>query len=222
MLIGLMARHQFSHLTYWKIWEQSLGWGELFTNTFLFVFFILFAIIPFAMSSSLSAAASQEKISENMAHYGLAFIPLALAGHIAHLSHEFLSEGIYSLLRYLYMIYDKLASGIPIGTKEILISPFIHSSVVTFFKIMLLMGAILGSVVALIMIARKLSEKNVFARILPHLLVLIFFWVVYLFIFSASTDDPPAALSTLPSSSPGVGGPVIPGKPLISPAQPGG
>ena len=69
------------------------------------------------MSSSLSAAASQEKISENMAHYGLAFIPLALAGHIAHLSHEFLSEGIYNLIAYLYKVYDKLVFGIPIGSQ---------------------------------------------------------------------------------------------------------
>ncbi len=92
MLIGLMARHQFTKLTYWKIWEQSLGWGDLFTTTVLFFFFILFAIVPFTLSSSLSAAASQEKISENMAHYGLAFIPLALAGHMAHLSHEVLKR----------------------------------------------------------------------------------------------------------------------------------
>ena len=93
----------------------------------------------------------------------------------------------------------------PLEAKEILISPFIHSSVVTFFKMMLLMGALLGSVVALIMIARKLSEKNVFARILPHLLVLIFFWVVYLFIFSASTEDPPTAVSRPPRFTSGSG-----------------
>ncbi len=221
MLIGLMARHQFTKLTYWKIWEQSLGWGDLFATTVLFFFFISFAVIPFIMSSSLSAAASQEKISENMAHYGLAFIPLALAGHIAHLSHEVLSTGIYNFIAYLYKVYDKVALGIPIGTKEIVISPFIHSSVVTFFKMMLLMGALLGSVVALIMIARKLSEKNVFARILPHLLVLIFFWVVYLFIFSGATGDPPPAVSPPLTSPPGVTGPLTPGKPLTPRAQPG-
>ncbi|MEW6185804.1 MAG: cyclic nucleotide-binding domain-containing protein, partial [Thermodesulfobacteriota bacterium] len=37
VLIGLMARHQFIHLTYWKTWEQSLGWGEFFSNTVLFI-----------------------------------------------------------------------------------------------------------------------------------------------------------------------------------------
>ncbi len=213
MLVGLMARHQFSHLTYWKIWEQSLGWGELFTTTFLFFFFILFAIVPFTLSSSLSAAASQEKISDNMAHYGLAFVPLALAGHISHLSHEILNEGMYNLIAYVYKVYDKVALGIPIGSREVIVSPFLNSSIVTFLKMMIIMGAFLGSIVALVMIARKLSKKNVFARILPHLLVLIFFWVVYIFIFSASTDDPPAAGSTLPASPPAVGGPVIPGKP---------
>jgi transcriptional regulator with AAA-type ATPase domain len=222
MLIGLMARHQFTKLTYWKIWEQSLGWGDLFTTTVLFAFFLLFAIVPFALSSSLSAAASQEKISENMAHYGMAFIPLALAGHLAHLSHEILSDGVYKLIAYLYKLYDKIALGIPIGSREIIVSPFINSSVVTFLKMMIIFGAFLGSVIALIMIARKLSEKNVFARILPHLLVLFFFWVVYLVIFSGATGDPPAAASTLPASPPAVGGPLTPGKPLTPSGQPGG
>ena len=46
MLIGLMARHQFTKLTYWKIWEQSLGWGELFTTTVLFFFFYYWPSFP--------------------------------------------------------------------------------------------------------------------------------------------------------------------------------
>jgi transcriptional regulator with AAA-type ATPase domain len=221
ILVGLMARHQFTKLTYWKIWEQSLGWSELYATTVLFCFFIAFAVIPFIMSSSLSAAASQEKISENMAHYGLAFIPLALAGHIAHLSHEVLSDGIYNMIAYLFKVYYKIAFGIPIGTRDVVISPFIHISVVTFLKMMLIFGALLGSIVALVMIARKLSEKNVFARILPHLMVLIFFWVVYLFIFSAPTGDPPASLSPNLLSPPRVGGPVVPGNPIAPPGQPG-
>jgi hypothetical protein len=213
MLIGLMARHQFTKLTYWKILEQSLGWGELFTITVVLIFFLLFAIIPFTISSSLSAAASQEKISENMAYYGLAFIPLALAGHIAHLSHEFLSDGVYNLIAYLYKVYDRMVFGIPIGSREVIIPHFINGSVITFFKMMIIMLAFLGSVIALIMIARKLSEKNVFARVLPHLLVLIFFWVVYIFIFSGATGDPTPAVSAPPTSPPGVGGPLIPGRP---------
>jgi transcriptional regulator with AAA-type ATPase domain/pSer/pThr/pTyr-binding forkhead associated (FHA) protein len=204
MLVGLMARHQFTHLTFWKAWEQSLGWGEFFSNMVMFVFFLLFAIIPFSMSSSLSAAASQEKISENMAHFGLAFIPLALAGHISHLTHELLSEGVYELIKYLIKIYDWLVLGVAVGSREPVLSSFIHEAVVTFIKVMLILGGFLGSVIALVMIARKLSEKNVFARILPHLLVLVFFLGSYLFIFISSTEEPlppqPQAATVIPGA----------------------
>lgn len=213
MLVGLMARHQFTHITLWKTWEQSLGWGEFFSNTVLFVFFLLFAIVPFAMSSSLSAAASQERISENMAYYGLAFVPLALSGHISHLSHELLSEGIYDLLKYLIQVYDWLILGIPIGSRDPILSAFIHQAVVTFLKVMMILGGFFGSLVALTMIARKLSRKNVFARILPHLLVLVFFLVAYLMIFTASTEAPPPAPPTAPAAvNPGGGttGPITP------------
>jgi hypothetical protein len=44
---------------------------------------------------------------------------------------------------------------------------------------------VLGTVVATVMIARRISRASVFARILPHLLVLLFFAVVYVVIFSA-------------------------------------
>jgi len=212
MLVGLMARHQFTHITFWKTWEQSLGWGEFFTNTILFTFFLLFALVPFLMSSSLSAAASQERISENMAYYGLAFVPLALSGHISHLFHELLGEGIYDLLKYLIKVYDWLILGVPIGTREPALSPFIHQAVITFIKVLLILGGLFGSLVALVMIARKLSKKNVFARILPHLLVLVFFWVSYLMIFTASTEEPPppppaASAATLPGAGTGVNTP---------------
>jgi hypothetical protein len=74
----------------------------------------------------------------------------------------------------------------------------------------------LGSLIALIMIARRMSEKNVFARILPHLLVLFFFYAGYLFIFTGSTGAapevaPPAANLSAPTgttpSVPGVSSP---------------
>jgi transcriptional regulator with AAA-type ATPase domain len=210
ILIGLMARHQFTHLTFWKTWEQTLGWGGFFSNTVLFVFFILFAIIPFIMSSSLSAAASQEKLSENMAYFGLAFVPLALAGHISHLSHEFMGEGIYELLGYLIKVYQWVVFAIPIGSREIILPPFIHGAVINFIKVLTVLGGFLGSIIAITMIARKLSTKNIFARIMPHLLALVFFLVCYIFIFTASTEEPaPAAGAS--GTTPRLSGPQVPG-----------
>ncbi|RPH83380.1 MAG: 4Fe-4S binding protein, partial [Desulfobacteraceae bacterium] len=191
ILVGLMARHQFGHLTFWLSIEKSWGLIEGFSHTVVYLSFILLAFVPFALSSTLSAAASQEKVSENMAHYGIAFIPLALSGHLSHIAHEFLDEGVYELLQYLVKVYESLAAGVAIGSREVIISPFIHSSIITFLKTMMITGGMAGALIALIMIARRVSVRNVFARILPHLLVLMLFWIGYLFIFTAPTGAAP-------------------------------
>jgi transcriptional regulator with AAA-type ATPase domain len=208
MLVGMMANKQFPHLTYWLTKEQALGWTEGISHPVLFFLFLAAALVPFALASAMSAAASQEKTSENIARYGMAFIPLAFGGHMAHVAHEFLGDGVYTLTQYLVKVYDSVVHGIPIGSRAVALSPFIHGSIVTFLKVMIVFGGFMASLLALIMIARRFSEKNVFARILPHALVLMLFWVGYLFIFTGSTDEPappPAAATTAPQG--GVPGP---------------
>jgi hypothetical protein len=87
---------------------------------------------------------------------------------------------------------------------------------------MILGGGLFGSLIALIMIARRMAEKNVFARILPHLLVLFFFWAGYLFIFTGATGAAPeAAPPAARLSAPGEAGPATalgstPGSPPLS------
>ena len=48
-----------------------------------------------------------------------------------------------------------------------------------------------ASLLALVMIARRASERRVMARIMPHLLLLMFFWVGYLLIFLGDTGAAP-------------------------------
>lgn len=198
MLVGLMARHQFPALTFWLTIAESLNWPEWMVHTVLYLFFIAIAVIPFIFSASLSAAASGERLTENMAYYGMAFIPLALSGHLAHVAHEILSEGIYDLLKYLVNLYNSIVHGIAVGTQEVMITPFIHASIVTFVKFMLISGGMLGSLIALVMIARRVSERAVLGRIIPHLMLLMFFWGAYMFIFLGSTGVPEPQASAQP------------------------
>ena len=225
MLVGMMANKQFPNLTYWLTKEQALGWTEATSHPVLFVFFLAAAIVPFTLASALSAAASQEKTSENMARYGIAFIPLAFSGHMAHVTHEWLGDGIYVLLQYLGKVYNSIVHGIPIGSREVVISPFVNGSIVTFLKVVFVLGGFAGSCFALVMIARRLSEKNVFARVLPHVLLLMAFWVGYLFIFTGSTGAPAApaaAAATAPASTaPQGGGTAAPGAAPPAPGAPG-
>lgn len=192
MLVGLMARHQFDHLVIWNSWKATLPIPGQMVHTLLYLTALLFALVPFVLSSTLSAAASQERVSENMAHYGMAFIPMAAVGHIAHVTHELLSEGLYELLQYVVKLYGLLVSGVAVGSVEVTISPFIHMSVVNFVKFLIISGGMFGSLVALIMIARRSSDRNVFGRVMPHLLLLMFFWAIYLFIFLSPTGAGPA------------------------------
>jgi hypothetical protein len=63
------------------------------------------------------------------------------------------------------------------------VMPFINPAVITFLKFLIVSGGIGGSLVALMMIARRGGEKNAFARVLPHLLLLGFLAVGYYIIF---------------------------------------
>lgn len=214
MLVGLMARHQFDHLVIWNSWKAALNMPDQMIHTLLYLSALVFALVPFFLSSALSAAASQEKISENMAHYGMAFIPLAAVGHIAHVTHELLCEGIYELLQYIVKVYDSVVLGTAVGANEVVIAPFIHMSVVTFIKFLLMTGGMLGTLVALIMIARRSSDRNVLGRVMPHLLLLFFFWAVYLFTFMSPTGGAP--VEAQPPVGAVTGHPWTPAGPAVS------
>jgi transcriptional regulator with AAA-type ATPase domain len=189
ILVGLMGRHQFPKLSYWLSIQDSLALPETLIHTSFYLLAIFIPVAFFFLSSTLSAAASQERVSENMAQYGLAFIPLAVSGHIAHIGHEILGEGIYELLSYFVKIYDAVINAIPIGSQEVTLSPFIHPSVVTFIKFLFIFSGFLASLIALFMIAFQKSKKNVLGRVMSHLMILILFFVSYVFIFTGETGE---------------------------------
>jgi hypothetical protein len=220
--VGVMANHQFSNLAFWKTIEASLGLPHVAAHTLLFGSFVVLSLLLFLMSSTLSAAASQEGLGQNMALYGLGFIPLAFAGHLAHISHEFLGDGLFVLLAYGRRVFNAVFFGVPLGSQEFLVEPFIHPSVVTILKVLLVLAGSFGSLVALLMIARKANARMAFARALPHLALLGFFTVAYLGIFVASTEGdaaPAAEVSAAPATNPS---PASATSPTAPPAKPAG
>ncbi len=214
VLVALMAKHQFPKLTAWIAAQQRLGWSETFSHTVLFTGFIVVVLAAFFLSSTLSAAASRESIGKNAAAYGVAFIPLAFSGHLAHITHEFLDGGIYDLLGYLAKIYDSVIKGIPLASSTVVVAPFINASVLTFIKFLIVAGGVVGSLVALIMIARRVSDQNVFARAMPHMLLIVVLWVGYLAIFTGQTGPPVAAATPQQNTPMAPGGPPTAGRTL--------
>jgi polyferredoxin len=189
VLVGLMAKHQFPKLASWQATQARLGWSDGAAHTILFLLFLVVTLVAFAVSASLSAAASQEKPLHNMARYGIAFIPLAFSGHVAHLTHEFLDEGIYDLLGYLGRVWGAVTRGAAIGAQAVTIPRFVNPSVLTFIKFLLVSGGFLGTLIALVMIGRKASAVAVGPRVLPHVLLAVAAWVCYLAIFTGTTGE---------------------------------
>lgn len=202
ILVGLMAKHQFPKLTSWVATQQRLGWSDGGAHTILFFGFALLVLTSFFLSSTLSAAASRESVSKNAAAYGVAFIPLAFSGHIAHLTHEFLSGGFYELLGYFVKVWDSVFKNVPIASSTVSIAPFISPSVITFIKFMMIAGGLVGSILSLVMIARRISTENVFARAMPHLLLVFAMWIGYMMIFTGATEEAaPAAPGGTPMAA---------------------
>jgi hypothetical protein len=213
MLVGLMGKHQFPDLAWWIALQQRLGWSDAVAHTMLFVAFALLALAPFLVTSVLSAAASHEKVSANAAAYGIAFLPLAFAGHVAHLSWEFLSEGAYDLIAYVVKVWDAVFGGVPIGANTYAVAPFISPAVVTFIGFLIVFGGLVGSMIAFVMIARRRSPEAALPRVLPHMLLLAAMWFGYVVIFTGTTGAPAA------SAAP-IAGAAVPG-PARGPGLPG-
>jgi transcriptional regulator with AAA-type ATPase domain len=208
VLVGLMAKHQFPGLTWWIVLQQRLGWSDGVAHTVLFVLFALLALAPFLITSALSAAASREKVSANAAAYGIAFLPLAFAGHLAHLTHEFLGEGLYNLLGYLVKVWDSALRSLPIAASTYTMAPFVPPSVITFIAFLIVFGGLVGSLIALVMIARHRSAEAAFQRVMPHMLLLAAMWVGYLVVFTGTMGQPPAAVVGTPAAAAGAAAPA--------------
>ncbi len=60
----------------------------------------------------------------------------------------------------------------------------------------------MGSILSLVMIARRISTENVFARAMPHLLLVFAMWIGYMMIFTGATEEAaPAAPGGTPMAA---------------------
>lgn len=183
MLTGIMGFHQFKGLAWFKPLKASFIASPQLRNPVLMGSFILLCVLGLALAATLSAAASRERVRDNVARYGIGFVPLAFSGHAAHLLEEFLGGGLYELLGYAKKLLDSVVNGIPMAGREGLVAPFVNPAVITFLKFLVVSGGIAGSAVALVMIARRGEEANAFARALPHLILLGALAVLYYVVF---------------------------------------
>ena len=171
ILLGVMFRHHFTHTPSWAAFKTTLTWNPNFTRLLLLVLFSLGALLAFALAATLSAAASRERVGTNMARYGVAFLPLAFAAHMSALAEEVLGDGWAELLAYLRALAKWVLHGSPMVAAAAPVGTFLHPAVITFLRMLLVLGGFAASAIALVMVARRLDKEAVFARTLPHLLL---------------------------------------------------
>lgn len=171
ILMGVMFRHHFTHIPYWISIKRTITLDPNLVRLLLLALFAGGLLLAFALAATLSAAASREKIPENLAHYGIAFMPLAFAAHLSALADEVLGEGWAELFAYLGKVGKWLLQGVPIAANVAPVGTFLHPAVVTFLRMLAVVGGFGATALALVMIARRLDREAVFARILPHLLL---------------------------------------------------
>ena len=185
ILLGVMMRHHFTGTTWWKGFKTTLTISPDIAKLILLALFAGGAILALALASTLSAAASQEKLRSNMARYGIGFMPLAFAGHAAALVDEVFGKGMNEMLSYLGQVRDAVFKGVPITVSVEEVSTFLHPAVITFIELMVLVGGAAASAVVMIMIARRAGHHTVIARALPHLLLVgVFAVLLIILLFS--------------------------------------
>jgi len=126
------------------------------------------------MASTLSAAASREKLTANMARYGTAFIPLAFASHASLMLKGLLSTDFPTMWAWVKSLVATPAAAATASAAAAAIAPpgdLFDPAVVAFVQGLTLIGGVVATLIAVVFVARRVEKTAVMARALPHLLV---------------------------------------------------
>ncbi len=181
VISGVMLFHQFTKLPWWKALEAAYPLPPIIAELGGYALFVGFTAGGFVFASVLSAAAGREAVSSNLARFGLGFVPLALAAHLAFVTRKFLIKGLDVIVGYFMMLWGSLVRGVPMGTEPVTVPFQFAPSVVTFIKFEILALGILGSVIAIAKIARAGEKGVALGRALPHLLYLLVLSVLFMY-----------------------------------------
>ena len=180
VIVGVVLVQNITMLSFWEPVMESLM-GLLFGSKVLAftAIFLAAMAVPFflvAGASLISGRTSGETFVKNFARFGYAVIPLDLAGHIAHNMFHLLAEGkaIYYNVAGLFG-YQVTGSAAVLPTSTIQLLQYVTIALGLF-----------GSAFTAYKIAkgRNSSEKNWLKVYWPHLVILLLFGIVNLYLFS--------------------------------------
>ncbi len=164
VLLGVMSSHWITKLPFWKGVKANPPLPLTVVELALFFGCIIAGVIGLTMASTLSAAASREKLTANMARYGAAFIPLAFAAHASLMIKGLLSTDLTTLWAWVRgLVFTSAAAGTP--------GDLFDPAVVAFVQGLTILGGMAGTIIAVVFVARRADKSGVMARALPHLLL---------------------------------------------------
>ncbi len=166
VLLGVMSSHWITKLPFWKTVKAAPPLPLTVVELALFFGCIIAGVISLFAASLISAAASREKLSSNMARYGAAFIPLAFASHASLMLKGLLSTDFPTMWAWARGLLFTAAPAAAAGPGDLF-----DPAVVSFVQGLTIIGGIVGSVVAVVFVARRAEKSAVMARALPHLLL---------------------------------------------------
>lgn len=183
ILIGVVIIQNIGMLT---LWESISGFLKnitgisndtiIFTITYFSV--ISIPLILMFVSSYFSAQAAKEKLIDNFARFGYAFIAVDLAGHLAHNLNHLLGEGKSILAAFVGLFSGNVAH-------------IMNMAIISPLAIKILQYAILtigfgGTLFITYFIAKKKAEntKQLIKTMLPHIILLSLLIFLNFYIFS--------------------------------------
>lgn len=173
VLLGIMSSHWITKLPFWKGVKANPPLPLTVVELALFFGCIIAGVISLTMASTLSAAASREKLTANMARYGAAFIPLAFAAHASLMLKGLLSTSFPTMWAFARGLISSPAPAAAAAATAAVVAPgdLFDPAVVAFVQGLTIMGGIVGSLIAIVVAARRAEKTGVMARALPHLLL---------------------------------------------------
>jgi polyferredoxin len=178
VIVGIVLVQNITMLSFWEPLMDTLV-GVLHYQALAFTAVFLVAMgVPFGLvagAAKLSGSATGETFAKNFARFGYAVIPLDLAGHIAHNMFHLLAEGKAIYYNGAALVGRQVtgpAAVLSMGTIQIL-------------QFIMLGLGIFGSIFTAYKIAaRDQGEGKTWKAFWPHLLVLLLFGLVNIWLFT--------------------------------------
>lgn len=183
MLVGVVILQNIGMLSLWTLLSDFVQkWTGITNQTALFTLIYLITVsapllLMFA-ASALSAKAGKEKILQNFARFGYAFVAVDLAGHLAHNLNHFIGEGKTVLAA---------VAGIFSGeVRQIIFQWFLNYGTVRFLQYFVLILGLIGTLAITYKIAARTAKtkKELILGMAPHIILLIALIALNFYIFS--------------------------------------